>query len=167
MFAQGAWLIGHEMPADYYRNAWIEGFSFFTLGYFHHDKQDKLTISNKSLLIIIAVSAVLSVVERFLCGRIFAVHLSTYFLVTSLFIYAIKNPKRHEGAVQRIGKKYSMYVYILHMFWWHWFDRFVELIGAGGNTVLMWFRPLIVLVFAPLLFLLYIYFYLFLFLLQK
>lgn len=151
ILAQGAWLMGYKLGADYYRNAWIEGFSFFTLGYFLHDKQDKLTISNKTLLIIIAVSTVMSVVERFLCGRIFAVHLSTYFLVTSLFVYAINNPERHEGAMQRIGKKYSMYVYILHMFWWNYFDRFVDYICAGGNTVLMWFRPLIVLGLALLM----------------
>lgn len=144
MLAQGAWLMGYKLSADYYRNAWIEGFSFFTLGYFLHDKQEKLTISNKALLIIICISAVLSIVERFLCGRIFAVHLSTYFLVTSLFIYAIKNPERHEGVVQRIGKIYSMYVYVLHMFVWHSFDRIITNMAADENMLVLWLRPLVV-----------------------
>lgn len=129
MLAQGFWFhYGYKLPADYYRNAWFEGFSFFTLGYYLHDKQNKLAVSNKVLLIIISASVVMSVIERFLCGCIFAVHLSTYPLVISLFIYAIKNGNLHQGVLQRVGKKYSMYVYILHMFWWHWFDR-------GGRSI--------------------------------
>lgn len=152
MLAQVFWLYyGYKLYFGIYRNAWIEGFSFFTLGYYLHDKQDKLTLSNKTLLIIIAISAVLSVVERFLCGVSFALHLSTYVLVTSLFIYAIINPERYEGIMQCIGKRYSMYVYILHMFWIILIDRLVRTRGLEGNMLMMWFRPLIVLVLVMLM----------------
>ncbi len=146
MLAQGFWFYyGYKLTAGYYRNAWIEGFSFFALGYFLHNKQNKLAVSNKVLLIVISASVVMSVIERFLCGCIFAVHLSTYPLVISLFIYAIKNGNRYQGVLQQIGKKYSIYVYILHMFWWHYFDKIVDLFRLGDNAVLLWFRPLIVL----------------------
>ena len=144
-FAQGAWLLGYDLVADYYRNAWIEGFSFFTLGYFLHDKQDKMTISNKWLIIIIALSVVLSIVERFVCGRIFAVHLFTYPLVIGLFVYAIKNSDKHAGTIQQIGKKYSMYVYILHLFFWNYCDKVFLALGWNEQPVVLWLRPLVVL----------------------
>ena len=145
MLAQGAWLMGHSLSADYYRNAWIEGFSFFTLGYFLHDKQDKLIIGNKTLLIIIILSVISSVLERFVCGRIFAVHLSTYFLVTSLFVYAINSSGQHAGVIQCVGKKYSMYVYILHLFFWRYCDKLLHVLGWEDDPVVLWIRPLIVL----------------------
>lgn len=143
--------LGYEFGPGYYRNAWIEGFSFFTLGYFLHEKQGKITINNVVLIIIIVISAILSVVERFGFERVSAVHLSTYPLVVGLFVYAIKNPEQHKGVVQRIGKKYSMYVYILHMFWWHWFDRWAEAFSLEENMLVMWLRPLIVLGLALLM----------------
>lgn len=145
LLAQGAWMMGHSLSADYYRNAWIEGFSFFTLGYFLHDKQDKLNIGNKTLLIIIFFSVISSIVERFVCGRIFAVHLSTYFLVTSLFIYAINNSDKHAGVIQRIGKENSMFVYILHLFFWRYCDKLFHVLGWEDEMAVLWIRPLIVL----------------------
>ena len=142
---QGAWLMGHSLPANYYRNPWTEGFFFFTLGYFLHDKQKKLVTGNNVLYCIILLSIVLSVVERFVCGRIFAVHLSTYPLVIGLFIYAINNREKHAGVIQRIGKNYSMYVYILHMFWWRYYDRFIEYINIQDYAIMDWLRPIVVL----------------------
>lgn len=145
LLGQGAWLMGHSLPTNYYRNPWTEGFFFFTLGYFLHDKQKKLVTGNNVLYCIILLSIVLSVVERFACGRIFAVHLSTYPLVIGLFTYAINNDEKHAGLIQRIGKDYSMYVYILHMFWWHYLDRFIEFVCIQDNTIVEWLRPVVVL----------------------
>lgn len=151
LFSQSGLLFGRDLSPDFYRNAWIEGYSFFTLGYFLHDKQDKLTINNKVLVTVILLSAILSVVERLGFDRISALYLSTFPLVMSLFVYVIMNGEKHAGVVQQLGKKYSMYVYILHMFWWHWLDRGIESVGLGENMSVMWFRPLIVLVLALLM----------------
>lgn len=145
LLGQGAWLAGHPLESYYYRNTWTEGFFFFTLGYFLHDKQKKLTIGNTALILIILFSALLSIVERFVCGRVFAVHLNTFPLVIGLFIYSINNSEKHVGLVQRIGKKYSNYVYILHMFWWHYFDKIMKFVCLQDNTLVSWLRPIIVL----------------------
>lgn len=145
LLGQGAWLMGHSLPANYYRNPWTEGFFFFTLGYYLHSKQEKIVINNSVLFCVILLSVVLSIVERFVCGRIFAVHLSTYPLVIGLFIYAINNREKHAGVIQRIGKNYSMYIYILHMFWWHNLDRFLEFVSIQDNTIVGWLRPVVVL----------------------
>lgn len=145
VMAQGLWLLGYKIDPQFYRNGFIEGFAFFMLGYFLRDKKDKLNISNKSLLTIIIISAILSIVERFVCGRVFGVHICTYPLVICLFIYAINNEEKHEGIVQRIGKNYSMYVYILHIFFWHELDRVLEAMQLNENSIALWLRPLIVL----------------------
>lgn len=150
MLAQGAWYFGSHSLPNFYRNAWIEGFSFFTLGYYLHDQNDKIMIKNKTLVIFVIFSIVLSVVERFACGRIFAVHLSTIPLVTCLFIYAIKNSENHAGTIQKIGKKYSMYVYILHMFFWKYLDRLIEYLSLQDNYLVSWLRPIMVLGFTIL-----------------
>lgn len=145
MLAQGAWYFEYHSAPNFYRNAWIEGFSFFTLGYFLHNQEDKIKIKNKTLIIFIVFSTILSIVERFACGRIFAVHLFTIPLVMSLFVYAIKNSESHAGKIQKIGKKYSMYVYILHMFFWTYFDRLIEFLSLQDNFLVSWLRPIMVL----------------------
>lgn len=87
----------------------------------------------------------MSVVERFGLGRVSALHISTYPLVISLFIYAINNSEKHAGAIQQMGKKYSMYVYILHIFFWIYLDKVLNAIGWSEQSLALWFRPLIVL----------------------
>ncbi len=144
--AQGMWFCGrYKIDPNYYRNGVVEGYAFFTLGYFLHDKEARLTLSNKALITVIIISAFLSIVERFLCGRVFGVHLCSYPLVICLFIYAMKNSQRHSGVIQKIGKYYSMYVYILHIFVWHSFDRLLKKIHIDGNVTVLWIRPFIVL----------------------
>jgi hypothetical protein len=145
LFSQSFLIFGKELGPDFYRNAWIEGYSFFTLGYFLHDKKDKLNINNKALTSIIIFSVIMSVVERFGLGRVSALHISTYPLVISLFIYAINNSEKHAGAIQQMGKKYSMYIYILHIFFWIYLDKVLNAIGWSEQSLALWFRPLIVL----------------------
>lgn len=144
--AQGLWFVkGYKIDPNYYRNGIVEGFAFFTLGCFLHDNEARLALSNKALITVIIISALLSIVERFLCGRVFGVHLCTYPYVTCLFIYAIKNSQRHSGVVQKIGRQYSMYVYILHIFVWHSFDRLLKGIHIDEYVTVLWIRPFIVL----------------------
>ena len=140
-----AWLFGYDFNPALYRNGIVEGLGFFMLGYFLHSKEDMLSISNKTLVVVIILSAICSIIARFLGGRAVGVHLCAYPLVTSLFIYAIKNKEKHAGVIQRIGMKYSMYVYILHMFWWHYLDRFIEFVSIQDNTIVEWLRPVVVL----------------------
>ncbi len=150
--AQGVWFVkGYKIGPNYYRNGIVEGFAFFTLGYYLHDKEARLMLSNKVLITVIIISALLSIVEGFLCGCVFGVHLCTYSFVTCLFIYAMKNSQRHSGLIQKMGKQYSMYVYILHIFVWRSFDRLLKSIHIDGNVTVLWIRPFIVLGFSLLM----------------
>ena len=108
--AQGAHIIGVNVPNMYYRNWLIEGFAFFMLGHWTHEHRDSIRISNSTLLWIIALSTFMCLPERWVMGRDFGVNICTLPQVFALLVYAIKNPDRHEGVVQRIGKNCSMLV---------------------------------------------------------
>lgn len=109
--AQIAHLSGFHVPNYYYRNWLIEGFSFFILGYFLHEHQNIIAVKNSTLLVIIIVSTLLCLLERYLMGRDFGVNICTLPQVAALMIYAINNPNKHKGLLQKLGKK-MFYVYL-------------------------------------------------------
>ena len=114
--AQGAHLCGIKVPNMYYRNWLIEGLPFFFAGHWIHANQEKIHISDKVLFLIVLASTLLCLVERRIMGRDFGVNIMTIPQVFALFIYAVEYPDRHRGLIQEIGKRYSMWVYILHPF---------------------------------------------------
>ena len=127
--AQGVHLAGISMPNMLYRNWLIEAYPYFMLGHWIHEYKDRINISNKSLITIIIVTTLLCWVERYLMGRDFGVNIMTIPQVFALFVYAVKNPTRHEGVVQRLGRDCSMMVYILHPAVWHTFEGIYEKAG--------------------------------------
>ena len=122
--AQGAHLCGIKVPNMYYRNWLIEGLPFFFAGHWIHANQDKIRVSDKMLILVILVSTLLCLVERKIMGRDFGVNNMTFPQVFALFIYAVKYPDKHRGVIQEIGKRYSMWVYILHPFVFRSMDKF-------------------------------------------
>ena len=143
--AQGAHLAGVNIPNMYYRNWLIEAFPFFMLGHWIHEKQDKINISNKTLVAIIVVSTLLCWVERWIMGRDFGVNILTIPQVFAMFLYGVRNPNLHEAVLQRFGRDCSMLVYILHSAVWHTFDGFYSYIGISENLAAMYLRPILVL----------------------
>lgn len=149
---QVIWYIwSYEIPSYFYRNGLIEGFAFFMLGYYLRKRQGKLSIDNISLWFIILCSVVLNIAEHFLCEKIFNIYICTYPLVTGMFIYATKNSSSFAGIIQRIGNKYSVYIYVLHIFVWDYLVRFLHVVGCEGNNEIMYFIPLAVLIITLLL----------------
>lgn len=146
--AQGAHLAGFSIPNMVYRNWLIEAFPYFMLGHWIHENQDKIIITNKTLLIVIAVTTLLCWVERWLMGRDFGVNIVTIPQVFALFVYGIKNPTRHEGVIQRLGRDCSMLVYILHPAVWHTFEGIYGKVGLSENNVALYLMPILVLGFS-------------------
>lgn len=144
LLAQVAHLCGIWIPNMIYRNWLVEGFAYFMLGHWIHQNQDKLRLGNKYLLAIFFVSTLLCWVERYLMGRDFGVNIMTIPQVTSLFLYAVNNPTKHKGAIQVIGKRYSMYVYILHPAIWHTLEFVYDKNGLSDNLVALYIMPILV-----------------------
>ena len=97
--AQGAHLCGIQVQNMYYRNWLIEGLPFFFAGHWIHANQDKISLSDKLLILIILVSTLFCLVERRIMGRDFGVNIMTFPQVFALFIYAVKYPDRHRGVI--------------------------------------------------------------------
>ena len=140
--AQGAHLCGIKVPNMYYRNWLIEGLPFFFAGHWIHANHDKIRIPDKSLILIILISTLLCMIERKLIGRDFGVNIMTLPQVFALFIYAIKYPDRHNGVIQGFGKRYSMWVYILHPFVFRSLDKIFHHWSVDTLALVQWSRPI-------------------------
>ncbi len=92
LLAQGAHVIGIYIPNMYYRNFLIEGFPFLMMGYAIHKYQNRITLSNKNLWLILFVSTIACIFERILLGRDFGVNISSFPQVVSLFLLSVRNP---------------------------------------------------------------------------
>ena len=140
--AQGAHLCGIQVPNMYYRNWLIEGLPFFFAGHWIHANQEKIRIPDKFLLLIVLISTLLCLVERKLMGRDFGVNIMTLPQVFAMFVYAVKYPERHKGLIQRIGKRFSMWVYILHPFVFRSLDKIFHHWSIDTLTLVQWSRPI-------------------------
>ena len=149
--AQGAHLCGIKIPNMYYRNWLIEGLPFFFAGHWIHANQDKIRVSDKMLIPVILVSTLLCLAERKKMGRDFGVKIMTFPQVFALFIYAVKHPDRHRGVIQEIGKRYSMWVYILHPFVFRSLDKIFHHWAVDSVVLVQWFRPIVTVVITLIL----------------
>ena len=144
IFAQGLHIGRIHVPNYVYKNWLIEGFGFFSLGLALRQYQDRIMFSNKILLWCVALTTVLSVVERYLLRRDFGVNICSIPQVTALMLYAINNPSRHAGVIQRLGRDCSMMVYILHPAIWHSMDGLYRIVGISNNMPAQYLKPILV-----------------------
>ena len=121
------------------------------LGHWIHKNQSKLDFKNSTILAVIAISTFLCLIERYLLGRDFGVNVVTIPQVSALFIYAINNPNKHKGLLQRIGKDYSLYIYILHPIVWHSLEYLYDYSNLYSNIYALYLMPILVLIFSFLL----------------
>ncbi len=143
--AQGLHVATIHIPNYIYRNWLVEGFAFFMLGYWIHEHQSHINIRDNVLISIIIFSTFLCLPERYLLGRDFGVNICTIPQISAMFIYATKNPTRHRGYLQLLGKNCSMFVYILHPAVWHTIEDLYQETNLDGNKVALYVMPIIVL----------------------
>lgn len=146
ILAQGMHILGIHVPNMIYRNWLVEGFAYFMLGHWIHHHQGKLKFDNKWLLSILAISTILCWVERYFMGRDFGVNIVTIPQVFCLFLYAVNNPTKHQGVIQEIGKRYSMFVYIIHPVVWHSLEMVYGKLGITENLPALNIMPILVVV---------------------
>lgn len=151
LMAQGVHLAGYHVPNMFYRNWLVEAFPYFMLGHYIHENQDRINISNKALITIIVTTTLLCWVERWFMGRDFGVNIVTVPQVFALFVYGVKNPQRHGGIVQRLGRDCSMLVYILHPAVWHSLEEIYNEFELNDNMPALYIMPILVLGLSVLL----------------
>ena len=151
IMAQVMHLAGVSIPNHIYRNWLVEAFPYFMLAHWINENQESINISNKMLITIIIVSTLLCWVERWIMGRDFGVNIVTIPQVFALFVYGVKNPTRHEGVIQRLGRNCSMLVYILHPAVWHSLDGVYKMVGLSSYMPALYLKPILVLTISILL----------------
>ena len=155
IMAQGMHLVGIGIPNHIYRNWLVETFPYFMLGHWIHENQERITFTDKTLVIIIFWATLLCWAERWIIGRDFGVNIVTIPQVFALFVYGVKNPTRHEGVIQRMGRDCSMLVYIFHPAVWHSMDGVYKITGMYDNTFLLCLKPILVLILSIMMALLF------------
>lgn len=155
ILAQGMHLAGINIPNMIYRNWLVEAFPFFMLGHWIHENEERIGFSNRTLIATIVVSTLLCWLERYLMGRDFGVNIVTIPQVFALFLYGVKNPARHKGTIQRLGRDCSMLVYIFHPAVWHTLDGLYEIGGISDNMPVLYIKPILVLTLSVLMALLF------------
>ena len=144
LMAQIAHLLGLSIPNMIYRNFLIEGFTFFTLGFWIHENQDRIEIPNRLLILIFIISTVLCPVERLIMGRDFGVNIVSYPQVSSLFLLGINNAEFGKGKLlNKIGSKYSLYIYIIHPAVWHLLEKVYAIMHIDTNAVALYALPIL------------------------
>jgi fucose 4-O-acetylase-like acetyltransferase len=88
-------------------------------------------------------------------GRDFGVNICTLPQVSALFLYAVKNPDRHAGLIQRVGRDCSMLVYVLHIFVWQALVYVYGAIGVDENTLALYLLPIFVVIMSIMMALLF------------
>lgn len=144
LLAQGALLLGFSILNLVYRNFLIEGFPLFALGFWIHEHQEHIKISNKALLLIVLITTALCPLERWLIGRDFGVNIVTFPQVTALFLLGVQNPGFGGGKrLTRLGAVYSMYVYILHPAVFRLLKKLYELVHIDQNMPALYLLPIL------------------------
>lgn len=146
IMAQGMHLAGISVPNMIYRNWLVEGFAYFMLGHWIHNNKEKLKVDNRILIAIVIGCTLLCFVERYIMGRDFGVNIVTIPQVFCLFLYAVNNPSKHKGCIQEVGKRYSMFVYIIHPAIWHSLEMVYAKVGLSDNMPALYLMPILVVI---------------------
>lgn len=151
VMAQGFHLAGILVPNFVYKNWFVEGLGFFTLGYMLHQHYNNIKVKNAPLLVVFSIFTLLSLAERDLLGRDFGVNICSIPQVIALFLYGVNNPEKHESVLQMLGKTCSMFVYILHPFVWHSLERVYSAVHIDNIILALYLLPIFVLIITVLL----------------
>lgn len=121
-------LFGIEIPKLYYRNFLLFGLPFFLLGNWIHKHQSIILrkIQVRSCRILLLTGLILGVVEWFITGR-HEMHVGSILVVMGIFVLSLQQPEnRKESFITKIGKEYSLFIYIVHYSLMLVMERFAE-----------------------------------------
>lgn len=147
----GLFLIGHPIKAGAYRNFLFEGIPFFLIGNILYEKKWE-TRKYGIPIALIGIGGVLSVMEYMLLGRPFSIHISSLILLAGiLWLCSCDALQGKFKYLCAFGKKYSLYIYVLHPAVITVFDLCFEALGIQDALLVTWLRPLNTLLWTSLL----------------
>ena len=127
---------GIQIQRVFYRNFLLYGFPFFFLGNWCHYRYDRITglMSIPRCLLMIGAGTLFSVSEWFLYGRQ-ELYVGSVLMVIGIFCFTMLAPdQRIWTFVGKIGKDYSLFIYIVHYSLISIFDRLTGYVMEAGST---------------------------------
>ena len=156
LLAYGPRILHMDVYTTLFRNWLFEGLPCFLLGkevYQYVLKNDALNIK-RGVVPLIVGGLVLSLVERWLLGRDYSVHIGSVAVLIGLLFLASTSCVGN-GAVwltlSKIGRDYSLWVYIFHMAVYKALSGLAGLLNVNKSAVFLWTAPIITVVVSLLL----------------
>ncbi len=137
-----------KIDFSYINNFIFFGIPFFFAGYFIHKKQPSLTkLPNRFLCILALFGLVCSIFEGLFIAEKSVLYIGTIVAVFSIFILCIKNgSKSISSPIERLGEKYSLFVYVLHIFIIKVVAYLSDVIKISDFTLWGYLKPITVIV---------------------
>lgn len=141
----------------WFRSAYLFGLPMTLLGSLFAEKaqwiKDKFNFPQAFLITVLGGGVM--VAEYFVSGQYMDFHLSTVFISVGLFMMAMTFPAEKPGGVfsgvAYIGRRLSMWIYLLHMLCSSILERVKEKIAGEYESIYGWLKPILVCLFACLL----------------
>ncbi len=134
----------------YTRNFLMTGLPMFLIGKVIAElKVKRCDLLKKSYIFAIAVGAVLSLAERILVRQA-DMYFGSIFLAAGFLLISITYPG-NDNKISSLGREYSEYIYIFHVFVLEFVNGCAAVIGVFKNSLFIYCRPIIVLVLSLLL----------------
>lgn len=135
----------------FYRNFLFTSLPYFLLGMYFYKKRNSViaVFNNKNCCIIfIIIGIILQCFEVYLYKRLGLIYVRDHYLMTPVlavivFIYAMTVKLQKENIISIIGKRYSVYIYILHIFVLSHYHSLMSLLNIE-NHCFLYIRPLII-----------------------
>ena len=147
-------LWGRKFSYLYTRNFILTGIPYFSLGIIIRKYEDKIRLSNISLILLSILFIITTVVARFIFGKMNIMggqdlYASTTLLSLVLFLLAVKNPEFGKGSfAEKIGYRYSADMYIWHVLFILIVFKIVDRWGMAPGYV--YFAPVMIYVISVL-----------------
>lgn len=134
-----------------YRNFLFTSLPYFLLGMYIYKNQDAIITlfkNKKRCIIFIVIGIILQCIEVYLYKYLNLLYVRDHYLMTSILVimifgYALSVKFQSENILSVIGKKYSAYIYILHIFVLSHYADIMEMCNLECNSFL-YIKPLII-----------------------
>lgn len=134
-----SFVISASFPLMYSRNFLFTGFPFFLLGMLFSKYEQRIDIGRILLPFVIISFFVFFIENKFLLHEEYRligdIYINTIFISLIFFQLFISFPLKQDNLFSKIGRKDSLYIYILHPFWILFFDYINSYIPITWNKV--------------------------------
>lgn len=133
-----------------YRNFLFTSLPYFLIGMYiyKYNKQILALLKKNTLIYIFIIGLILLAFEVFMYKLFDLIYIRDHYLMTpilamAIFNYALVVKKQKKNILSIIGKKYSTYIYILHIFILSYYRQIKSILDYNDNYV-SYIKPLII-----------------------